>query len=647
MTVSTRFWLCFGCLMVIGWIAAVNGQAQVPMVEPIRINVNDPEFNEEAKEDDVNYDHEPAEVLEEDDVIVLTKDNFDEVVAKNKILLVEFYAPWCGHCKSLKPEYAKAAEELKKNDPPVRLGMVDATVHSELASKFEVSGYPTLKLYKDGKWLDYDGPRDKDGIVKYMKERADPNWKPPPDAVVELTKETFKDFINNNELSLVEFYAPWCGHCKRLAPVYEKAAQKLKTNDPPIPLAKLDASSESEIGSEYGVSGYPTLKVFRKGKPFDYKGERDEYGIYDYMKKQVGDASLEVTSVKEIKSKSPEDDILVIGFFEEKSSTLYEIFQNAANTLRDDVICLHTFSAAVRATFNVKPGSIAVIPANRFHTKHEKTQYVLNKADVTMDDIVKFIRDHQTPLIGQLTDQNMEKRYMSRPLCLLFYTVDFSFSHRDATQMWRKKFADIAKDYPKITFAIADEDGQSKLFKDLKLDESGEELNVGCLGNKDKKFPMEPMEEYDSDHIREFLTDFQKGKLKAIVKSQPIPKKQTGPVVTIVGKSFNKIVLDQSKDVLVEFYAPWCGHCKSFEPTYKKLAKKLSGSEPNLVLAKIDGTANDAPSEFEVTGFPTIYFVPAAETKPVKYEGNRDSDDLVEFMKKHATASFKKSKDEL
>lgn len=142
---------------------------------------------------------------------------------------------------------------------------------------------------------------------------------------------------------------------------------------------------------------------------------------------------------------------------------------------------------------------------------------------------------------------------------------------------------------------------------------------------------------------------FSAGDLKPVIKSQPIPKKSKAAVKTIVGKTFEKIVLDKSKDVLIEFYAPWCGHCKKLDPVYKKLGKKFANAK-NLVIAKMDATANDVSNgAYTTTGFPTIYFSKAGDKdNPVKFEGGeRSLEKLSEFIEEHATVAVLQGRDEL
>merc|ERR1712050_163426 len=106
-----------------------------------------------------------------------------------------------------------------------------------------------------------------------MKQVADPNWKEVSYVNV-LTKDNFTDFVNSHDLSLVEFYAPWCGHCKKLEPEFNDASKVLHDANEPIKLAKVDATVEKDLATQYNAQGFPTMKIFRKGKAYEYKGPR-------------------------------------------------------------------------------------------------------------------------------------------------------------------------------------------------------------------------------------------------------------------------------------------------------------------------------------------------------------------------------------
>jgi len=115
-------------------------------------------------------------------------------------------------------------------------------------------------------------------------------------------------------------------------------------------------------------------------------------------------------------------------------------------------------------------------------------------------------------------------------------------------------------------------------------------------------------------------------------------------VYVLTNDNFDLIVLSKPI-ILVEFYAPWCGHCKNLEPIYKQLAQKFADNN-DLVIAKIDATANDYPELYDVSGFPTLYFLRRNDkNNPSLYHGDRSLEDLTKFV--NSMLEHDKGKDEL
>jgi len=251
------------------------------------------------------------------DVVILTQANLDEHVKEGN-WLIEFFAPWCGHCKKLAPTWEELATAAKA-DGKFHVASVDCTVEKDLGSRFGVRGFPTIKFVSGGKVYNYKGQRTIADFTSFatggyssaeVSDFPAPGTKvaaptpapqaPAPQApapekpagpsdVVTLTDATFKKQTASG-VHLIKFYAPWCGHCKRLAPTWDELAAAAKGK---FTVAKVDCTTDSATCTENGVNGYPTVKLFKDGKLVqEYEGARTVAAFTEFVQSKAGKSEL-------------------------------------------------------------------------------------------------------------------------------------------------------------------------------------------------------------------------------------------------------------------------------------------------------------------------------------------------------------------
>jgi len=443
-------------------------------------------------------------------------------------------------------------------------------------------------------------------------------------SVLVLTKENFEDVIKDQEYVLVEFYAPWCGHCQALAPEYEKAAKALKDKKSSIKLGKVDVTVEKELGEQYKIQGFPTLKFFKSGEePIEYTGGRDANGILSWLDRKTGPPCVEISEQKDLDKLIEDDGVVIGGFFDDVTSTNAKLFEKMA---AEDESRKYAFITGKPVWKENKAKDTTIIVFKNFDEK-----MATYEGEYDEKSMKKFILETSRPDIFAFSSENSERIFGSG---IQHYLLILSSKNDD-------KHSDRIKQ----ATPVAQELKSEVIF--IHLDTSSDEFNdiVDYLGiNKESDLPtfvafsMESARKYHpknkeitTGNLRKFAKDYLAGKLKPSLKSAELPEDwDSQPVKILVSSNFKEVALDHQKDVFVEFYAPWCGHCKNLEPIWDKLGEHFK-ERSDLVIAKMDATGNEV-EEVEVEGFPTLKMFKKKTNEVVDYTGGRDFDSLVKFI---------------
>ena len=316
------------------------------------------------------------------------------------------------------------------------------------------------------------------------------------------------------------------------------------------------------------------------------------------------------------------DKVVLVAYIDAADKASNETFTEVADKLRDNYPFGASSDAALAEAEGVTPPAIVL-----YKDFDEGKTLFTEKFDAAA--IEKFAKTAATPLIGEVGPETYSD-YMDAGIPLAYIFAETPEERQELSEEL-KLVAQAHKGA--VNFATIDAKSFGAHAGNLNL--KADKFPAFAIQEtvKNQKFPFDQDKEITADAIKAFVDDFVAGKMEPSVKSEPIPETQDGPVTVVVAKNYNDVVLDDTKDVLIEFYAPWCGHCKALAPKYDDLANLYANSEfkDKIVIAKVDATANDVPDEIQ--GFPTIKMYPAgAKDEPVTYQGSRTVEDLIKFI---------------
>jgi protein disulfide-isomerase A1 len=444
------------------------------------------------------------------------------------------------------------------------------------------------------------------------------------EGVLVLTDANFDEELAKHTYLLVEFYAPWCGHCKKLAPEYARAAADLANNDPPYSIAKVDATVNTELAGRFGIKGFPTLFFFKNGNKVDYTGGRTQKEIVDWVLKKTKPAYAEI-GCEALRTKIDENN-LVFTYFGEAAHEHFETFKKVAESeIAEKYQVFYNHEKVCADLHGAKN-----LPSFTVFRKFDESP-VHHHEGLTAENGINFLKSSSVPSLIEFSEDYIEPIFADQKSALMLFR-----SNADATGHAQKIFEEASQKFKgEILFVVSDikEGIQSRLAEFVGIGENQlPAIRILDPAAGMKKFAYEGnVHELTLDHLKTFLDDFKAGKLVAHFKSAEIPV-QDKDYVEVVGKTFHQIVMDPTKEVFVKYYAPWCGHCKKLAPIWEELATETKGAS-DLIIAKFDATANEADG-VEIRGYPTLKFYPKGENKKaIDYDGERDLESFKNWLR--------------
>ena len=454
-------------------------------------------------------------------------------------------------------------------------------------------------------------------------------------SVIKLNEDNLGIAMQEFKYLTVIFYSSSDPNCNNAIKEYEKAATYLKTEN--LILSKIDSDVSSEIIRFFNVQAIPSIALLYHAKPEFYEGEKKEKDIINWVLERTKRMYNEIHDEKELEEFKKQYDISMV------------YYGNNDKIMREIIL-------AERKIDDIPMGKITDEKLIKSHAQHgyeDKKEYIilfttteLKKYylyNITSENIIEFYNLYSTPKVIEFSAQTTAILFSKRQNSLMI------FSKRLESQFEEMKSL-LYKLWPKLNKKL-------KLFISDINEGMSVRLSEYC-GVKEKDIPavyiLEPISQdpikyrfqgkITEENILNFVSEWEKGKLKPFMKSEPEFEYNEGDVYNLVGTSYKREVIDNDKDVVVYFYAPWCEKCKNFYPRFERLARKLKKRNNKLMFAKMDATENDI-EYFSVNKYPTIKFYPgnAKDKEPIHINNRLGIVEMLDLIKSKA---FHKINDE-
>ncbi|KAF4574508.1 hypothetical protein EYR36_005850 [Pleurotus pulmonarius] len=361
---------------------------------------------------------------------LLTPDNFNDTVAKG-VWFVEHFSPYCHHCRDFAPTWERLAKDVEGNpNPGIHLAQVDCAAYGDLCDEHNVKGYPQMNLYQDGEYKEYyRGVRDYDLLTAYITKHAQPGPSTEPQThvaapveteepakllgttgrVIELNEQNFESVVGEGA-TFVKFFAPWCGHCKKLAPSWTQLAKHMQDK---INIAEVNCDEHGALCKSQGVEGYPMLAFYPTGVAS--KAEYNQGRKLDQLKAFAEKASapaLQPIHATALADKVAESPVIYLLLLHDSNSELLKTMGKVAQVLLGSPPVYSTTAPELYEKYKVPSWAPWAILAFKDHDASWPTSQFLgppsHDAASIQTTVTPWLLSNRLPTTAELTQDSFQ-----------------------------------------------------------------------------------------------------------------------------------------------------------------------------------------------------------------------------------------------
>ncbi|TFK28589.1 protein disulfide isomerase [Coprinopsis marcescibilis] len=356
----------------------------------------------------------------------LTPENFDLTVAKGH-WFIEHYSPYCPHCINFAPTWQTLEKDAEAEFPSVHLAQVNCVLHGDLCDKNGVTGYPQVIMFENGKPVEkFNGAKSLENLKTFISKHAPAkelhhetsdeddeetaaasSAETPvnPSGEVEiLTTKTFFPSLSKGP-TFVKFYAPWCGHCKKLAPIWKQLAKHLQGR---VQIAEVNCDDESALCKTQNIQGYPTLVYFSGDARSEYAGGRKLEQLQTFAEKASAETLQVLAKPGDLQDHVDEESVVYVLYHAPSDKEIVKIVRQDSAVLLGSPTIYATTSSAIRTKYKIPAQIPWALICLKDHDINTPASILHGTASSTHEELKKWLLTHRLASSLELTQDTFQ-----------------------------------------------------------------------------------------------------------------------------------------------------------------------------------------------------------------------------------------------